>query len=144
MPNEQDEAFAMRLVAYGAGFHPLPEHKRFDEAYVAFHLEHAGHVTVYLRREKATKQAYTFQLTAAKPPDEELDETADDPRDIANALAERFLCDTLIVLKEMPKAIRRGAMERALERLKAGEKLEPRDAEVLEGFVKAWDRTAEA
>lgn len=142
MPNEQDEAFALSLISRGGGFHPLPEHKRFDEAYVAFHLEHPGHVTVYLRRDGGTKQAYSFCLTPAEPPDDELDETEDSPRDIANALAERFLCDTLVVLQEMPQAIRRGAMERALGRLKAGGKMEAGDAEVLDGFVKAWDRAA--
>jgi hypothetical protein len=63
--NEQEEAWALQLVANGNGSWHLREHPLYDEACVSFPLESVGDVRVYLRKEARTLREYRFRLLPA-------------------------------------------------------------------------------
>lgn len=66
MRDEQEEAWALRLIANGSGSWPLSDHPRYDEACVAFPLESSDVVYVFLRKRGATLQHHRFRLIPEK------------------------------------------------------------------------------
>lgn len=138
--SEQEEAFALRLVANGQGTHHLEEHPQYDESHVAFWLEEPGRVTVYLRRDGETRREYHFRVVPTDAPPDPVHEDEDDPppREVRMAVAKRFLCDSLDILHHSPESLRRDLLKQALGLLVEAGQVEEEDRGLLADFVDAW------
>lgn len=136
---EQEEAFALGLVANGNGTHPLEEHPQYDEAEVCFWLEDPSRVTVFLSREGKTKREFRFRLVPAGAVEPLPDDDEAAPRDVCRAVAKRFLCDTLTILKESPGSLQAELLEKALDNLvESGQLRDEEETKLLRNFVRAW------
>ena len=143
-PMEHDEALAMGLIANGIGSRPLRENRRYSEAVVSFTLGTLDEVRVFLRRNRKTRRQFRFRIMPvgadASPVVSESGEEA--PRDVRPAMAERFLCDTLEIIRELPGSLQRSILGRALDHLVASGRLDEEGILLLRAFVRAWPAAA--
>lgn len=141
--NEREEVFALGLVANGNGSHPLREHPQFDEAYVAFSLEDPDEVTVFLRREGRTLREYAFRLIPVGARSASTEDGEVPARDVRLAVAQRFLCDVLEILKGLPETLQRQLLEQALNHLAESGQLKEDESKLLRAFVSVWPAKGE-
>lgn len=137
-PFEREEGFALRLIAHGGGSRPLGEHPEYDEAAVAFPLEEPDEVAVFLRRDGKTRREFRFRIVPADAPAAPTAAEDAPPRDVRLAMAERFLRDTLDVLRALPGSLQRAMLRKALGHLVAGGQLQGGEAKLLEAVVRVW------
>jgi len=106
--NEQEEAWAMGLIANGGGSWPLADHPLYDEACVSFLLESLDDVCVFLRKGAQTLREYRFRLAppaaaALKAPIAHL------PGDYEKA--RRWFRDATLPMPRVPSDLRREFIE---------------------------------
>lgn len=136
---EQEEAFALGLVANGQGTHRLEEHPKYDESVITFWLEEPERVTVHFRRDGETRREFHFRLVPTEGPvEEDEDDEGLSPREVRMAVAKRFLCDSLDILHHSPESLRRDLLREALGLLVEAGQVEEEDKGLLTAFVDAW------